>query len=100
PAALPHLDRLAWRDAAFGTAGVRALVRSPLLGRLLARHPVLDLRGRRLSAAAAAALARAPALAAATALHLDDNRLGDEGAAALARAPHFRHLTALTLSGN
>jgi hypothetical protein len=109
-----------------GDAGARALARAPLLPRLLARTPVLDLRHTDLGPVGVQDLLAAGALKAVVALLLDGNRVGDaglialtvsglprlrelhlarngitdEGALALAGAPLLNRLTLLDLAEN
>jgi uncharacterized protein (TIGR02996 family) len=83
----------------FGDTGVRALARGPLLPRLLARHPVLDLRRTDTGPVGLQALVAGDVLRPVTALWFDGNRLGDAGLTALT-ATDLPHLRELHLAGN
>jgi uncharacterized protein (TIGR02996 family) len=83
----------------FGDTGVRALARGPLLPRLLARHPILDLSHTDTGPAGLQALVAGDRLRPVTALWLKRNRLGDAGLTALT-ATDLPHLRELHLAGN
>jgi uncharacterized protein (TIGR02996 family) len=82
-----------------GDTGVRALARGPLLPRLLARGPALDLRHTGTGPAGLQALVASGRLRPVTTLWLDGNGIGDAGLTALAVAD-LPHLRALHLAGN
>jgi hypothetical protein len=64
------------------------------------RRDRLELRGWRLTAAGARALADEPALAAARVLDLTGNKIGDDGLAALLASPHLGRVSELRLAEN
>jgi uncharacterized protein (TIGR02996 family) len=97
---LTRLHTLRVRANRIGDTGCAALAASPLLARLLARDPRLDLQQNSIGSAGVKALAASPHLAAAVELDLSHNRVGDDGLIALAESPHAARLTTLLLPWN
>lgn len=97
---LHRLHTLKVRANHIGDAGCEALANSPLLARLLAHDPRLDLRQNSIGSAGVKALAASPYLAGVRVLDLSHNYIGDDGLAALADSPHAPKLHTLLLHQN
>jgi uncharacterized protein (TIGR02996 family) len=96
----PRLHTVRLRANHIGDAGCEALAGSPLMGRMLAHDPQMDLRQNSITSAGVKALAACPQLAAVRVLDLSHNYIGDDGLLALADSPHTAKLTALLLRQN
>jgi uncharacterized protein (TIGR02996 family) len=83
-----------------GDPGATELAGSPLLARMLAQRPRLDLRQNGIGPAGAQALAASPLLGRLVGLDLSGNDLGDVGAALLAGSEHLTGLRRLALRQN
>lgn len=96
----PRLHTLRLKGNRIGDGGAAVLGRSPLLVRMLARSPRLDLRENEIGPAGAASLAATAALDRCTVLDLADNFLADRGFAALVESRHLSRVHTLKLGGN
>jgi uncharacterized protein (TIGR02996 family) len=97
---LEKLDALVLTGNQIGDGGAEALARAPLLQRMLARAPRLNLARNNIGPVGARALAESPAVATLEELDLDINAIGDTGLAALAQSPHLNRLRRLSIREN
>jgi uncharacterized protein (TIGR02996 family) len=97
---LQMLNALAFVGNQVGDTGIAALADSPLLERMLARTPRLDLRHNGLGPQGLAALVRSPRIAPVASLELTGNSLGDAGVHALTLSPFLPKLRRLFLGSN
>jgi uncharacterized protein (TIGR02996 family) len=97
---LGQLHTLLLRNNHIGDAGCQALAGSPLLARMLAHDPRLDLRQNAIGSAGVVALAADALLAGVRVLDLSHNDIDDTGLIALAHSEHTAKLTTLLLRQN
>jgi uncharacterized protein (TIGR02996 family) len=97
---LKSLHSLALHGNHLGDSGMVALAGSPVLDRMLARSPRLDLRYNRIGAHGLAALAGSARLVPVVSLDLTGNSLGDGGIHALALSEFVPKLRRLSIGQN
>ena len=97
---LMSLDSVPLHGNNIGDGGVQALARSALLGRMLARSPVLKLSRNNIGPLGARALAESPLMERLEVLDLEINSIGDAGLASLTQSPYLGNLKRLILCEN
>jgi Leucine-rich repeat (LRR) protein len=97
---LTKLNRVSLYGNPLDAQSVDVLLRSPLMSRMLAKEPGLDLRRCELGPDAAVILARAAVMRGVRWLDLADNYLIDVGVMRLAESGNLTSLTELTLTNN
>ncbi len=97
---LGRLHVLRVRSNHIGDGGCEALAGSPLLARMIAHDPRLDLRQNEINSGGLKALAACPLFAGVRVLDLSHNHVGDDGLLALAESPHTAKLVVLLLRQN